>query len=248
MEQVLNKDIKGTILIVDDEESICEILQYNLEKNGYNVSTSNSAEEAIRVISSNNFDLILLDIMLGGISGIDFSNLLRKEFNIQTPIIFISALGGEPNILKGFENGGDDYISKPFSINEVIARVGAVITRYRKNYSEVKTTELHQQDEALTDKSTFGPLNIDFSNKRAYLCGNEIVLTKKEWSILEYLATHPGKLISRQEILKRVWRDNTIVTERTVDVHIARLRKKLGEASNLLVNRSGYGYSLNDKV
>ncbi len=243
---------KPKILVVDDEEDICEILQYNLEKAGYDVKTVLSAEDALYIIPKGNFDLLMLDIMLGGISGLKLAQLLREDYKNNIPIIFISALDAEIDILKGFKTGGDDYISKPFSINEVIARVGAVLNRYNKtrkkddsgaplsgwqNGSTVKK-------EVEKNEFDFGILKIKSDDKRVHVNGEEVFLTKKEMEILLLLARFPGKVFSRDDILKLVWKDESYVLERTVDVHIARLRKKLGKAGDLILNRSGYGYSL----
>lgn len=242
---------KYKILVVDDEEDICEILQYNLSQAGYIVDTAQSSEEALYKLK-NQYNLLLLDIMMDGISGLKLAQLLRDEYNNNIPIIFISALDTETDVLNGFNKGGDDYIAKPFSIKEVIARVRAVLARYNRTASEDSHDEAaHQQsgtankevNEIVLKKFTFEELIVDASDKRVYIGENEIILTKKENEILILLTQNVNKIFSRDEILKLVWKDESYVLERTVDVHIARLRKKLGKYGDLIINRSGYGYS-----
>ncbi|MBR5907645.1 MAG: response regulator transcription factor [Bacteroidales bacterium] len=255
------EDVKGKakILVVDDEEDICEILQYNLEKAGYLVKSVMSAEDALSVISDEKFDLLMLDIMLGGISGLRLAQLLREDYKSTIPIIFVTALDTETDILKGFKTGGDDYISKPFSVNEVVARVGAVLARcgIRKEMPTSSTSwNRSAESGAVTaapvkdnkkeepNEYDFGVLYINPADKRVMVEGEEVFLTKKEMEILLLLARSAGHVFSREEILRLVWKDDGYVLQRTVDVHIARLRKKLGKAGDLILNRSGYGYSL----
>ena len=239
---------KYRILVVDDEEDICEILQYNLTQAGFIVDTAHSAEEALYKLK-NQYSLMLLDIMMDGISGLKLAQLLRDEYNNNIPIIFISALDTENDILNGFKRGGDDYISKPFSIKEVIARVNAVLTRYNQSSESENVsnnTESKSKKSSTTESEIFNheSLSVDPNTKRVYVDNEEIVLTKKENEILILLTQNINKIFSRDEILKLVWKDESYVLERTVDVHIARLRKKLGKYGNLVINRSGYGYSL----
>ncbi|MEG0517954.1 MAG: response regulator transcription factor [Bacteroidales bacterium] len=241
---------KYKILVVDDEEDICEILQYNLSQAGYIVDTAQSSEEALYKLK-NQYNLLLLDIMMDGISGLKLAQLLRDEYNNSIPIIFISALDTETDVLNGFNKGGDDYIAKPFSIKEVTARVKAVLARYNRTASEDSHDQDNQQlgtankevNEIVLKKFTFEELIVDASDKRVYIGKNEITLTKKENEILILLTQNVNKIFSRDEILKLVWKDESYVLERTVDVHIARLRKKLGKYGDLIINRSGYGYS-----
>ncbi|MBR6465262.1 MAG: response regulator transcription factor [Bacteroidales bacterium] len=248
---------KARILVIDDEEDICEILQYNLEKAGYQVKTVFSAEEALSEIAAQKFDLLLLDIMLGGISGLKLAKLLREDYKSNVPIIFVTALDTEDDILKGFSTGGDDYISKPFSVNEVIARVGAVLSRSgRKMQTETSASAWKRADagtpdpaqpsseEVLQTEFDFGSLKVDAAENHVVANGEEVFLTRKEMDILLLLARSAGKIFSREDILKKVWKDDSFVLQRTVDVHIARLRKKLGKAGELIQNRSGYGYCI----
>ena len=242
----MEKDLtKYKILVVDDEEDICEILHYNLTAAGYTVETAANAEEALFKLRDG-FHLILLDIMMDGISGLKMAQLLREEYNSNIPIIFLSALDTEGDILNGFEKGGDDYIPKPFSVKEVIARIRAVLQRcYLSNDnsadSEGANTGRERRNE-LADKYIIGKLTVDYNDKRVYISGTEVILTKKENEILILLTKNPNKIYSRDDILKYVWKNESYVLDRTVDVHIARLRKKLGEHGNMIINRSGYGY------
>ena len=248
---------KARILVIDDEEDICEILQYNLERAGYKVKTVLSAEDAMSEIAAQKYDLLLLDIMLGGISGLKLAKLLREDYKSSVPIIFVTALDTEDDILKGFRTGGDDYISKPFSVNEVIARVGAVLSRSgRRVQAEASSSSWKRADVGAPEPSPipseeipqnvfdFGSLKVDATENHVIADGTEVFLTRKEMDILLLLARSAGKIFSREEILKKVWKDDGFVLQRTVDVHIARLRKKLGKAGELIQNRSGYGYCI----
>ncbi len=221
------------ILIVDDEKDICEILEFNLSNEGFDVELAYSAEEAIKKLNPD-FSLILLDVMMGGMSGYKMAEKLRKEGN-NIPIVFLTAKDTENDMLTGFSVGGDDYISKPFSIKEVIARIKAVVKRLevKKNPKE-STTEL-----------TFAGIVINMDKKELTVDGEKVALTKTEFEILALLATNVDKVFSREDIIQTVWRETPYITERTVDVHIARLRKKMGEYSSLIANRSGYGYRFN---
>ena len=235
---------KFRILVVDDEEDICEILQYNLQNAGYIADTASSAEEALFKMK-NNYHLLLLDIMMDGISGLKLAQLLREDYNNNVPIIFISALDTENDIIQGFSKGGDDYIPKPFSVKEVLARVNAVLSRTYNNLPDEKPAPAAEKKaSADTNVFTHKELKIEFDKKRVFVGEEEIVLTKKENEILILLAQNPNKLYSREDILQLVWKEESYVLERTVDVHIARLRKKIGTYGDLIVNRSGYGYSI----
>lgn len=247
----MEKEIdKYRILVVDDEEDICEILQFNLSQAGYAVETAASAEEALYKLKET-FHLILLDIMMDGISGLKMAQLLREDYNNHIPIIFLSALDTEADILTGFEKGGDDYIPKPFSVKEVLARVNAVLHRcYAEPSGHTDTEEGSKESKQPAGNAnnvketqyTIGKLVVDTFEKRVYVGDEEIVLTKKENEILILLISHQNKIFSREDILKLVWKNESYVLDRTVDVHIARLRKKLGEYGNMIINRSGYGY------
>lgn len=221
------------ILIVDDEKDICEILEFNLSNEGFDVELAYSAEEALKKLNPD-FSLILLDVMMGGMSGYKMAEKLRKEGN-NIPIVFLTAKDTENDMLTGFSVGGDDYISKPFSIKEVIARIKAV----------VKRLEVKKNTKELTTELTFAGIVINMDKKELTVDGEKVALTKTEFEILALLATNVDKVFSREDIIQTVWRETPYITERTVDVHIARLRKKMGEYSSLIANRSGYGYRFN---
>lgn len=219
------------ILVVDDEEDLCEILQFNLESEGYAVDIANSAEQALKILSDDH-QLILLDVMMEGMSGFKMAEKVRRDLHLNTPIIFLTAKDTENDMLTGFSIGGDDYIAKPFSIKEVSARVKAILKR-----TGVTGT-------ASSPEIVIGDLSINTSTKNVTLKGQPVLLTKKEFEILSIMAKSPNRIFSREDILGRVWEDDGYVLERTVDVHITRLRKKLGEFGKHIANRSGYGYCL----
>ena len=198
------------ILVVDDEEDLCEILKFNLENEGYEVDTANSAEEALK-LDICSYQLILLDVMMGEISGFKMANMLKKDKKTaKVPIIFITAKDTENDTVTGFNLGADDYISKPFSLREVIARVKAVLRRTAA-----------AETERVPERLTYQTLVID--------------ITKKKVSIDE-------RVFSREDILARIWSDEVYVLDRTIDVNITRLRKKIGIYGKCIVTRLGYGY------
>ncbi len=220
---------KKKILIVDDEEDLCEILQYNFENAGYIAEVAYSAEDAIKK-NIHEFDICLLDVMMGSISGFELAGIIRKEMGLSTPIIFLTAKDTEPDILTGFNLGADDYIAKPFSINELIARVNAVLNRTRASKTN---TDLPIK---------FGDIEVDLINKRVQIAGKRLDLTKKEYKILKLFLENQGKIYSREDLLHLVWGDEIVVSERTVDVNITRLRNKLGQYGQHLKNKTGFGY------
>ncbi|WP_370793544.1 response regulator transcription factor [Bacteroides stercorirosoris] len=219
------------ILVVDDEEDLCEILKFNLENEGYEITTANSAEEALkRDISS--YNLLLLDVMMGEISGFKMASLLKKDKKTaQVPIIFITAKDTENDTVTGFNLGADDYISKPFSLREVIARVKAVLRRTQQGETEREPEQL-----------TYQSLVVDITKKKVSIDGEEAPLTKKEFEILFLLLQNKGRVFSREDILARIWSDEVYVLDRTIDVNITRLRKKIGIYGKCIVTRLGYGY------
>ena len=219
------------ILVVDDEEDLCEILKFNLENEGYEVDTANSAEEALKMNISS-YHLLLLDVMMGEISGFKMANLLKKDKKTaQVPIIFITAKDTENDTVTGFNLGADDYISKPFSLREVIARVKAVLRR-------TATSDTEKAPEQLCYQS----LLIDITKNKVSIDGEEVPLTKKEFEILFLLLQNKGRVFSREDILSRIWSDEVYVLDRTIDVNITRLRKKIGTYGKRIVTRLGYGY------
>ena len=219
------------ILVVDDEEDLCEILKFNLENEGYEVDTANSAEEALKMDISS-YNLLLLDVMMGEISGFKMANMLKKDKKTaHVPIIFITAKDTENDTVTGFNLGADDYISKHFSLREVIARVKAVLRR-------TATVETEKAPEQIT----YQTLTIDITKKKVSIDDEEIALTKKEFEILFLLLQNKGRVFSREDILARIWSDEVYVLDRTIDVNITRLRKKIGIYGKRIVTRLGYGY------
>lgn len=222
------------ILVVDDEEDLCEILQFNLEVDGFHVDTAFSAEEALKMDIAS-YDLLLLDVMMGEISGFKMARALKENpKTAKVPIIFLTAKDTENDKLTGFNLGADDYISKPFSIREVVARVKALFRRVDTN-TPVKT------EEAVI--LAFEGLQMFVNNKKVILNGEEISFTKKEFEILKLFLENKNRVYTRDEILSKVWPDEVIVLDRTIDVNITRLRKKIGEYGKNIVTRLGYGYT-----
>lgn len=224
-----------TILIVDDEADIRDILQFNLENHGFNIETAASAEEALEILSDRH-KLILLDVMMGGMSGFQMAENLRNSGN-EVPIIFLTAKDRQDDLLTGFASGADDYISKPFSIQEVVARVNAVLKRSEAREMVSKATS--------SDLIEIGKVVIDTQKKTVEIDGTPVAFSKKEFEILKLLASNQGQIFSREDLIDQLWQDAPYVLDRTVDVHIARIRAKLGVCKTYLTNRSGYGYTFN---
>lgn len=229
------------LLVVDDEESICEILKFNLEKEGYDVDVAYSAEEALgKDLSS--YSLIICDIMMDRISGFDFAKRLKNSVSTERiPIIFCSALTGEDDTVMGLNIGGDDYITKPFSTSEVIARVKAVLRR----------SHAQQQLAANVSKGLYEPdivfhgLRVSRNEKVCYVDGNALELTPTEYKILLYFLTHRNRIYSRADIISHVW--DIAVSNRIVDTNIARLRNKLGDYGKYIHTRPGFGYGFREE-
>lgn len=224
------------ILVVDDEVDICEILQYNLENEGYEVVTANSAEEALQ-LSLQEFGLILLDVMMGEMSGFQMARQLKNNpATTLIPIIFITAIEGEDNLVKGLNIGADDYIAKPLSIKEVKARVKAVLRRSMQ--TRTQPTVVSPDD----NKISYEGITLDLNAKTATLDGQELVFTKLEFELLSFFLQHPDRVFSREDLLKHCWPKDVLVLDRTVDVNITRLRKKIGRYGKHIKTRVGYGY------
>lgn len=230
--------MKKKILVVDDDAAICEILSFNLKSEGYEILVAYSAEEALPIIlSHSDISLLLLDVMMSGMSGYHLVETIRGK-GIETPVIFITAKDQENDLLTGFSVGGDDYIAKPFSIKEVVARIKALLKRGDRQTKKAEET----------DSIILGDLVLYPSKKEVFLKGSLLSLTKTEYEILVLLMTHAEKVFSREDIIQVVWAETPYITERTVDVHITRLRKKMGEYGACITNRSGYGYRFNATV
>lgn len=220
------------VMIVDDEADIREILAFNLSAAGYDTVECGTAEAALVHIRKGNVpDIMLLDIMLPGMSGFKLADTIRKVDGSSVPIIFLTARNTENDMLTGFSAGGDDYISKPFSINEVLARVKAVLKR---TCPELNTSS----------NIVLGSLSIDLTNKTVSIDGTAVPLSRKEYEILLLLCSNPGKTFSRSDFIRELWKDAPYVLDRTVDVHIARIRSKIGICKDMITNRAGFGYSI----
>ena len=226
-----NKTYK--ILVVDDEQNLCEILAYNLRNYGYEVTEANSAEEALELPLAA-FDLMLLDVMMGGMSGFDLAHRLKtEEKTAHIPIIFLTAKDTEQDMLHGFGLGADDYIAKPFRIMEVLARVKAVLNR--STHSTQVSPETLRYDH----------LVLNLNTKTVSVDGEEVAFTKTEFELLRLLLEHKGRVFSRQELIDHVWPSDVMVLDRTVDVNITRMRKKIGRYAPCISTRLGYGYYFN---
>ena len=221
---------KQQILVVDDERDLCEILQFNLSAAGYEVDMAASAAEALDKGLSH-YDLLLLDVMMPGMSGFDLASQLRQDKETaEIPIIFLTALGSEEDTLHGFDLGADDYIAKPFSIKEVLARVKAVLSRT----APAQSSSAHEL--------SYDGLTMDLDKMVVTVDGESVSLTKTEYELLKLLLGNRGQVFSRQEVLDRVWPKDVVVTDRTVDVNITRMRKKIGRYSSCIITRHGFGY------
>ena len=226
------------ILIVDDEETLCEVLKLNLENEGYDVDTAFSAEQAL-TYDLRSYSLVLLDIMMGEISGIKMARMMKADIaTADIPIIFCTARDSEDDMVMGLNLGADDYIVKPYTVRNVVARIKSVLRR----------TSGHKVPQAAARTSTLvvEGLHLDMEFKRCTVDGTEVKLTRKEFELLAYLISHRGRVCSREQILSRVWSDEVVVLDRTIDVNITRVRQKIGPYGAYIVTKSGYGYGFRD--
>lgn len=231
------------ILVVDDEEDLCEILQFNLEQAGYIVDIANSAEEVIEK-KLYDYNLFMLDVMMGEISGFKLATHLKKISEcVNTPIIFLTAKDTEADKLRGFSVGADDYISKPFSTNEVIARVKAVLNRTSRNNARItqEEKEKSKQDNILE----FEDLKLNITQKNMLIKDQEVILTKREFELLKFFLKYKNVVLSREQIAEEIWKEESFIQGRTIDVNITRLRKKIKPYDKNLITRQGYGYIFN---
>lgn len=229
---------KQHILVVDDEQDICEIIKFNLKTNGYDVDIANSGEEALGKIATapRPYDLVLLDVMMGGISGFEVAQRLKGNAATENiPIIFLTAKDSENDTITGLNIGADDYISKPFSLQEVMLRIKAVLRRSGS-----------QQDAQQANQLTYGTMVLDRDKKTVLIDGQDVAFTKTEYELLRLLLEEKGRVLSRQELIERAWPDDVLVSDRTVDVNITRMRKKIGRYSSNIVTRLGFGYLFED--
>lgn len=224
------------ILIIEDEEALSLLLRYNLEREGYDVETVSQGDEAEAKLREWTPDLLVLDWMLPGVSGIELCRRLRMRVETKSlPIIMLTARGEESERVRGLSTGADDYIVKPFSVPELIARVRALLRRAKP--------------ERISEILSFGDLELDREQKRVSRAGREIELGPTEFRLLEFLMERPGRVFSRTQLLDAVWGPEVYIDERTVDVHVGRLRKALnrGEENDPLRTVRGAGYALNDR-
>lgn len=222
------------ILVVDDEQDLCEILKFNLETEGYEVETAGSSEEAL-TLNLPSFDLLLLDVMMGEMSGFALARRLKADDATKgIPIIFLTARDTENDTVTGFNLGADDYISKPFSIREVMVRVRAVLRRTADSQAQGEPSLLKYQE-----------LELNLDNKTVSIDGEQVPFTKTEFELLRTLLQEKGRVFSRQELINRIWPQDVLVLDRTVDVNITRLRKKIGRFSKCITTRLGFGYFFN---
>lgn len=218
------------ILVVDDERTLCDVLKLNLELEGYKVDVTYSAEEAQRMPLSS-YSLILLDVMMEEMTGIELTTIIRADERTRNvPIILCTAKDAENDIIDGFLCGADDYIKKPFSMKELVLRVKSVLRRSSKS---------KKMDEQTIKYKT---LELDIEKRECRIDGTDVSFTKKEFDILKMLLSTPDKIFSREEILDEVWDDDVYVVDRTIDVNINRLRKKMGVYGNNIITKQGYGY------
>ena len=226
----MNSNNLYRILVVDDEETLCEALRYNLEAEGFTVDVAYSAEEALS-LPLQSYSLILLDIMMGAISGMQFAEIIKSRADTTAiPVIFCTAKDAEDDMIKGLDLGADDYITKPYSVRNVLARVRTVLRR--------AGGESHIGSSVLSYRG----VSLDTNSKLCKVDSEEIRLPRKEYELLQFFLENRGVIFSRDELLKRVWRDDVYVIDRVIDVHINRLRRKLGPYGRQIVTRSGYGY------
>ena len=218
------------ILVVDDEQDLCDILLFNLRASGYVAEAVYSAEQAMEKNLAS-YDLLLLDVMMPGLSGFELAERLKTDdTTARIPIIFLTAKDTEDDALHGFGIGADDYVTKPFSVREVMARVKAVLSRSASS-AKSRPTILEYEG-----------LSVDLMKKTVSVDGNVVELTKTELELICLFLSHRGQVFSRQELIEKVWPQNVVVTSRTVDVNITRMRKKIGRYAACIVARQGYGY------
>lgn len=221
------------ILVVDDEASICELMKINLELVGYAVDMAYSAESALRMPLAD-YSLMVFDIMMGEMSGLELVSKVRSmPETANVPIIVCTALGDEAPLVEGFTRGADDYIKKPFSMKEFVLRVQSLLKRAKNVCSDVVEYE---------------SLSLNNTSKTCKIGNQEIPLTKKEFDLLQLFLTNRNRIFSREEILERIWDKNIYVVDRTIDVNINRLRKKLGAYEARIVTKQGYGYGFKEDV
>ena len=226
-------ETKKKILVVDDEEALCDGLGFNLEAEGYQVDMAYSAEEAL-ALNLAAYDLILLDIMMGEISGTQLARIMKSNpATASVPIIFCTAKDTEEDMISGLDLGADDYIMKPYSLNAVLARIRTVLRRTAAYVAHAKTD---------SDLVSYKGLVLSAKNRTCTVDGTEVKMPKKEFEILLKLISNRGQVFTRADLLNEIWPDEVVVLDRVVDVNITRIRQKIGSYGKNIVTRSGYGY------
>jgi len=221
---------KQTILVVDDETDLLDLIEYNLHKEGFNVLKAEDGEEGIKVAKEHRPDLILLDIMMPKMDGLEAVEIMRQDEDLKkTPIIFLTARSDEKTEIDGLNKGGDDYITKPISTTKLVSRIKAVLRRF-------------EDTDKATNKLVVHDLEIDKDRYIVLQGGNELQLPRKEFELLFYLASRKGRVLDRQKLLNKVWGDNIYVVDRTVDVHVRKIREKLGDHYIETVKGVGYRF------
>ena len=221
---------KIRILMVEDDKDIIELVQYNLEREGFPITATSNGEDALRILEKETPGLILLDLMLPGMDGLETCRLIKQETRTKNvPIIMLTAKSEESDVVVGLQLGADDYLTKPFSPKVLIARIKAVLRRFSE-----KT--------ATTETKTIGALTIDVPKHKVTLQGKPIELTTIEFNILEFLSRHPGRVFTRDQIMDKAWKEGKFIVDRAVDVHIRGLRKKLSKAADFIETVRGVGY------
>jgi len=225
---------KAKILVVDDEKDIIELVRYNLEKEGFIVISATDGEKALELVLKKEPEMVILDLMLPGVDGLDVCReLKRNDQTSSIPIIMLTAKGEESDIVIGLELGADDYITKPFSPRVLVARVKAVLRRIKAKKEEAKIIKINQ-------------LTIDLIRHQVTLQGKQLALTSTEFNILAFLAQNRGRVYTRDQLLDQAWKGESFVVDRTVDVHIRRLRQKLGQGLQFIETIRGVGYRFKD--
>lgn len=228
------------ILVVDDEETLCEVLKFNLEAEGYEADVAYSAEEAL-MLNLASYDLLLLDVMMRDISGTQLAAIMKSNpATAHVPVIFCTAKDAEEDMVHGLDLGADDYITKPYSIKNVLARVRSVLRR--------TAAATPAPDADSLGILTFGGLTVNPANKVCTVDGEQVKMPRKEFEILAMLLAHPGRVFTREELLREIWPDEVVVLDRVVDVNITRIRQKIGRYGRNIATRSGYGYLFIDNL
>jgi two-component system phosphate regulon response regulator PhoB len=229
---------KGTVLVIDDEKDLIELVRYNLEKEGFDVVAATDGRSGLDIATRHRPELIVLDVMMPGIDGLEVCRQLRgAEPTRQIPVIMLTARVSEADRIVGLELGADDYVTKPFSPRELVARVKAVLRRSAPNHNREEEKILRH-----------GDLAIDPARHEVTAEGKPVSLTATEFRILQYMASRPGRVLSRDEIIDAALGRGAVVLDRTIDVHITAIRRKLGRAGEMIETVRGFGYKLRDRV